>query len=814
MDDIRTRQMLDDLADLFLTTPGSPTPGSSAPGSHTPGSPASGSSASGKSVPGRSTPGSDQAGPAFPCGAVSAGSDSATAASQTSVLPGGISPSSQIKPEVGTTLAPAGMHVGQAMRLEPHLRVPGATVHESAEEFEHERSGGPALVLPVAASRAGSGRARLSQSPPTLRLHQEQEDATRMDHEAFEDEPLIAPHVEAVFLGNLPGFAGPWLMQYAQSLVSQHGPVAVLHVGESQVDVELVGAGIEHEAMVPPASAEEMGAEEETKYPPAEPGAEEKTKYPPAEPGAERGEGSHPGALPGALPGADIAHSTLRAPGTAVWHPNGRSLPGALPGASQMHPPHAAGYIKALPGAGDDAPLADARGSLTRSFAGVLGDLQKLKPRPLGAVILSIDDQDRLALQPLLETMDRWVILCGADDPALVGAYRLLKQLSSWRLTEVGMMVMGSEETEAEAGAARLAAAAQGFLSVPVDYLGFQKRMTPVRMQFLGSFQLGKPMAVELELALTSLGIEQIESTLAEFQPRPAADQATEEVPVAEMATAAAEIQMVDLPAAMEEETQVREQAFAAAVDEPVIATAATTQAKEPVVAASERAATAPPPEAKTPAPEVKPPAPEVRHALPRPEAKTSASEVKASLSDVKAQAAEIRRPIAPEVRAPEVREPEVRLAETRASAEALPRSMGEPLSLAAYLPGSVGLEARCPFNADIQLALDQDGRLHLLYHVTEKVMARLAQNENGLRQAVLELLATGRWVREHAGVLQLTQRQCRIDSAAEPGLHLFTDQPKTAVALSQRLGGQLKVHLLQQVFVGQGSTWTTCELT
>ena len=53
--------------------------------------------------------------------------------------------------------------------------------------------------------------------------------------------------VEAVVLGNLPGMAGPWLTQYAQLLADQAGPVLVLHVDEDdasldagQVDLELV----------------------------------------------------------------------------------------------------------------------------------------------------------------------------------------------------------------------------------------------------------------------------------------------------------------------------------------------------------------------------------------------------------------------------------------------------------------------------------------------------------------------------------------------------------------------------------------------
>ena len=46
--------------------------------------------------------------------------------------------------------------------------------------------------------------------------------------------------VEAVFLGNLPGFSGPWLTQYAHYQASRHGVIAVLSVEGDGVDVELI----------------------------------------------------------------------------------------------------------------------------------------------------------------------------------------------------------------------------------------------------------------------------------------------------------------------------------------------------------------------------------------------------------------------------------------------------------------------------------------------------------------------------------------------------------------------------------------------
>ena len=40
--------------------------------------------------------------------------------------------------------------------------------------------------------------------------------------------PPLELHIEALFMGNLPGFGGPWLTQYAHRVAKARGPVAVL----------------------------------------------------------------------------------------------------------------------------------------------------------------------------------------------------------------------------------------------------------------------------------------------------------------------------------------------------------------------------------------------------------------------------------------------------------------------------------------------------------------------------------------------------------------------------------------------------------
>jgi len=95
---------------------------------------------------------------------------------------------------------------------------------QSARSVAGQLDGPPPLRFPKAAiaDRAFGQRGQSPRIAPTSR-------------------PRGQSRVEAVFLGNLPGFGGPWLTQYAHHLANEHGPVGVLHVDHEQIDLELVG---------------------------------------------------------------------------------------------------------------------------------------------------------------------------------------------------------------------------------------------------------------------------------------------------------------------------------------------------------------------------------------------------------------------------------------------------------------------------------------------------------------------------------------------------------------------------------------------
>jgi len=157
--------------------------------------------------------------------------------------------------------------------------------------------------------------------------------------------------------------------------------------------------------------------------------------------------------------------------------------------------------------------------------------------------------------------------------------------------------------------------------------------------------------------------------------------------------------------------------------------------------------------------------------------------------------------------------EPEVEIASEPAAADPSPPPVPVPSpepttvpNLASYLPGSVPLEARCPRHPQAQIVVDQDGVIHLL--------RRHEGEAASLKDALVDLIETRVWLREHIEIIRLTQRQCRFDVGVEPVLHLFSDQAKAAVKLANQLGEDLHLHLLQRVSVGPQQTWCCTALS
>lgn len=294
---------------------------------------------------------------------------------------------------------------------------------------------------------------------------------------------------------------------------------------------------------------------------------------------------------------------------------------------------------------------------------------------------------------------DNWTLICGSDDAASVGAYRLLKQLSTQynnqpdRPRHVSLAVMGSEQSKACTMAQHLNAVAANFLDLPIDLVGVHQRMVPVNTQSLGCYSASMQTWQQIASLLCS---QKTEVTVDMANPNDKQDH----------------------PSATDRLQQLE-------------------------------------------------------------------SELKDSRPPQAPPSLEMTRPESPSPQAPP------------------PTNTPD---LANFLVDSQMLQARCPRHPDIQLLLDEEGRLHLL--------CRHEGDATGLQSVIVDLIDSRAWVREHLQLLELTQRQMLFDRRAEPVLHIFIDQGKFAAAMAAKLGSFLKIHLLQEVRFGpSSSTWISTEL-
>ena len=234
MDDLRTQETLDALADLFLTNVG--TPRKAAAGQVAPPSPrvppakremdARRESGAGTEVP---APVSSPA-PAFVPAPVSAPtSASARAASHAPTHSRSASQISshfsneneQTGDPVDELSGPASIRL-HADRDSDHPTQPGQGGLRGQRDFLDQPGGASAehdSVSPV------YRYPRAEAQPPRRALVQ--------------PKPAF---IEAVFLGNLPGFGGPWLTQYAFHLAQRRGPTAIVHIIGDRAELELITA--------------------------------------------------------------------------------------------------------------------------------------------------------------------------------------------------------------------------------------------------------------------------------------------------------------------------------------------------------------------------------------------------------------------------------------------------------------------------------------------------------------------------------------------------------------------------------------------
>ncbi|MGB0766218.1 MAG: hypothetical protein ACPGYV_00755 [Phycisphaeraceae bacterium] len=471
--------------------------------------------------------------------------------------------------------------------------------------------------------------------------------------------------IEAVLLGNLPGMSGPWLTQYAQLLAQTEGPVALLHVGDEAIDLELV------------------------------------------EPRAE------------AQPAPAAPPATVRIP-----------------------------------------PMREGMSGLV----GLIDALVRSEQAPTRTILVRIDPTTDPQTLSRLAALDDWTLLCGGDDASIAAAGQQIRAavLADPRLADrnVGVMVMGSDESASRDATRRIAESLAYDLANPVELIGHLKRMQPVQVRDLGSF----PDPVALWPGLVAW-IDTLEVPEPMPTPTPSvntehADEAAAEPPrIASPPDPAARPQptAASRPAPMPRFRQAKPRPTAAA---PVIA--------EGLETPDDRAAkTARPAAASASGARRSPTADASRHTTHKVSDTITAQSV-----------AEPMRPApTPRVLTPE---PELDLVALLAQG---PAALDRP----------VVLDARIPDQPDTQLAVDAEGTVHLL-----------KKGSGVVSEDVMRLVAAGRWVADHLELLALTQRDRDFVDAA-PVLHLLTEH---AGQLVGKLPGQVRLHLLQQVTLGKETGW------
>lgn len=368
---------------------------------------------------------------------------------------------------------------------------------------------------------------------------------------------------------------------------------------------------------------------------------------------------------------------------------------------------------------------------------------------------------------------DRWTIISGADETAVAAAAVLLERLTAeehnavdperLETLQIAVAVVGSDPGLAGEVATRISDLAD-FIPQGVLPTIAQKQMVPVSREVVGAF--ADPTKQWPRIAAYLAGTFDV-STLDD-------PMLTAALPtVSQLAAAAGTVEYeeyvdgdddVAASAPAQDDALARGRAMKAALlDEP----------------ADDEAATPPAVERRRP----EPIAPSVDLAAEPAKSSTMMTSSATMTAAAPPQAAPVTQP-----------------------ASSIAAAAADEIDLASFLPaevrqGMVALQARCPKHAKTQLALDEHGTVHLLRH-------HAASQSDDLRAAVVDLIEARLWVREHIELLRLTQRQCTFNTAAEPVLHLFTDQTKLATGLANKVGHLVSFHLLQQVHVGNQSTW------
>mgnify|MGYP001359740325 FL=1 len=316
---------------------------------------------------------------------------------------------------------------------------------------------------------------------------------------------------------------------------------------------------------------------------------------------------------------------------------------------------------------------------------------------------------------------DRVTVLTGADEAAVVGCYRVIKTLEPGEGTpRLHVAVMGSNPARAEEAAGKLSKAAEKFLKSRVTSEACSAKITPGSSV---NVYRGRPNAGHADLISLLRG-------------GPAPTEAPK--PIAVQTELESELLDHDFVDAHESEDQKVETEFSAQVSESAPQTVIRNVVQTPSQNLRQNGSEA-----------------HIR-------SRTPSQPVIRNTVQHQAQ-----NEVQNKFRAP---------APTDAQSSQSPESHG----LARHLECLEPLASKCPYAPEVELAVDPEGRLHLI--------AR-ASNDPGLTLGALTTAKS--WAEAHASLMTMAHPRLRTASAV---CHLMTDAPKSV----RRLGdSELKLHLL-----------------
>jgi len=118
----------------------------------------------------------------------------------------------------------------------------------------------------------------------------------------------------------------------------------------------------------------------------------------------------------------------------------------------------------------------------------------------------------------------------------------------------------------------------------------------------------------------------------------------------------------------------------------------------------------------------------------------------------------------------------------------------GRPRALASHVTGLTPVLARCPGSEHVEIALDAQGKIHIL----------------AKDHAARALLVVSHWARAHRDLLAMACAPHAVDPAGRVVMHLFTDHP---LKVQDLLMSGVHLHLLAPVDVGASRGWYSAPL-